>query len=730
MADRTAFLQEVLDNFKLCSDVNAAQLRREREDLEFQVPEKQWDAAGLEARGPTVIDGVLVPGRPCLSIPKLEQPIRLITNQMAAAKLGVNIHPLDLDANDDTAAVMQDLYRTIERDSNANVARLWAFDRAVRAGRGYYRISTEYDGSTADPFDQKICIERILYQSAVGLDPTAVKADFSDAQWGYIAAWVPIKTFKRNFPDADISSSEEDISRAAMEQLPDWVRESGADASIQVIEYWQKEYSKRKLKRGDQEREIEDVVLKYYKLAPGVSGLQILEETEWNGPDIPIVIAVGNELQPFDDERRWFGVVRPARDGQKTFNYAASQLVQMVALEPQAPFIGVAGSFEGYERLWSQANTRSLAYLEWNPTDINGAPAPRPERVQVDTSRMGPSVMLMNQADSLIQSATFTPEASLGEINNRDRSGKAIRALQGQSEQSRSNYLQNFADISMKQEARIILGMMKNVYDRPGRIARLVNDQGDERSVMLNAPFEEDERGPRRVSAPTQKSKTYDLSKGIYGVSVTIGKSYQTRIEEGSEAIAEVMKSAPEMGEIVLPLWLQFQDFPGAKEMAKLAKEFRDKKFPGLGQDEQNPESPEMLKSQLQAAQQQIQEMQAQLQQASMALETDQARQRAQLQKAQIDAQARLEAAQMQAQLKANTEIHAAEAKTAEANAQAALAIRLEEMRAESAMAIERMRIDAEQQRLLIEQRFDALQAALARRDREHEKSEGKEDMD
>jgi hypothetical protein len=62
--------------------------------------------------------------------------------------------------------VIQGLYRRIEVESRANLARSWAFERAVKAGRGYYRVITERDPDGGDPFDQRIVIKRILQQAA------------------------------------------------------------------------------------------------------------------------------------------------------------------------------------------------------------------------------------------------------------------------------------------------------------------------------------------------------------------------------------------------------------------------------------------------------------------------------------------------------------------------------------------------------------------------------------
>ena len=61
-----------------------------------------------------------------------------------------------------------------------------------------------------------------------------------------------------------------------------------------------------------------------------INGIEELTPAqEWNGRYIPIVPVLGRELQPFDGERRFVGMIRPAKDGQRLFNYAASNAVEI-----------------------------------------------------------------------------------------------------------------------------------------------------------------------------------------------------------------------------------------------------------------------------------------------------------------------------------------------------------------------------------------------------------------
>ena len=646
----------VYDQWKSAVDSNQAQLDRETEDLSWQVAENMWDADAREARSASVIQGIAIAGRPCLAIPKQKQPMSIVDAQFRGADLGVNIHPLSEDADDDTAEVMQDAYRAIERNSNASQARWWAFDRAKQAGRGWYRVNTVYDESTQDPFDQAITIERILYQSSVVMDPSATKADCSDAQYAFLSAWVPFDSFKRRWPKASLAKADADIEfkllvETIRSQTPNWV-DSSFDGGIgkkgvRVAEYWHKEYESEKItsEDGSQTRIRQNTVLRWTVLGPGKNGLEVLEEQRWNGDDIPLIPAVWTELQPFDTERRYEGMIRPSRDSLKLYNFTASEAVSVIGTLPKSPWIGDVEQFEPYMQAWQQSSVRTLPFLPTASVIKNGQLLPPPSRVQADASGLQPLMMMLSQADQFIQSTTATPDPVLGFRNQKAESGKAIQALQGQSEAANSSGIQNFAEVTMQYEAKVVLGMFKYIYDRPGRVLHVLNSQGDRRAVMLNKPFVTDPRGrPMPAMGPTstmqpQKPKMYDFSKGIYGVSVTVGKSFNTRVEQGAAQLAGIMDKDPELGVVLAPIFLRFQEGPGMKEAAELAKEYRDRKFGPMGGSKDGRPDPAELEAKLKAAEGKMQQMEQAGMELQKQVDTDQAKQAAMLQKAQIDAE-------------------------------------------------------------------------------------------
>jgi hypothetical protein len=641
--------------FKQVSEVESDQRKRETEDLRYQVAEFQWDTkARAERLGK---DGT--PGRPTLSISLTKQPMQLVKNQAANADLGVEIHAVSEKADKEIAEAQEGLYRRIERDSNAALHRLWAFDRALQCGRGFYQVVTQWDEDGDDEFDQEIVIKRILDGSCVGLDPSAQEPDYSDAQWGYLDEWMTLGTFSDEYPDSKIAGlGDEDFADLAGNE-PAWVMGSEGKRAVRVPQVWRKKHNRQSVcvvKDGRQfatvpkaevgKRKIyatktrDDITLCWYR----ITARDILDREEYEGLRlIPLIPVIWTELQPFDGERRYEGMNRPARDGQRAFNFAISAAVEDVGRLSKVPYIGPAGAFEGHTEKWDSINIRNWSYVEYNSKTGSGEPLEKPEPMPIDGTKLGLSLQLAEMAKGLVQSATAVYDPSLGKPATRNESGRKVVALQQQADASTSNGLEYLARLTLNYEARVVRERMPYVYDRPGRITRILGEEDKPKVVMLNAPYSVGEDGqPQRVASRNVRgAKLIDFRQGKYSTAVTVGKSYQTKLQEGQAVWSQLMPNLPPEAQVILlPTVMRFMDTPGATDAADLMAKFRDAKFPGLVDNGEEGSTPDQLKAQLAGQQQQMQQMQQQLQQAMQALATDKAKHDAQVQIEQFKTQA------------------------------------------------------------------------------------------
>jgi hypothetical protein len=646
----------------LATEWRSAQLKRENDDLAFQVPEKQWtDDAAAKFKG-GVIDGVFSPPRAMLSISKIDQPIQLVLNQERQAHLGVQIHPLSEDANKETAERIQDIYRGIERDSFADLARTWAYERAVKAGIGFYRILTDFADDGGSIHDQKIVIQRILDQRCVLLDPFATEPDWSDGQKALIYEMMPFDRYKREYggKKADGSPRSEMANFTAMdfdgltdELGEDWVTgDEETGRTIRLAEYFYIEYADEVQQEGGKSRTVQKPVVKWCK----VNGMEVLEEEVIPGKYIPIVPVLGQELQLFDKERRFFGIIARSKDAQRLLNIEVSNAVNKDALATKVPWLLAEGQEEGHEHEFELSTVRNLSMVRYKPTTLGGHLVEKPEWISGRSPDLSSSLLLIQQANDYIQATTSTYDPSLGKQARGNKPARAIEAEQKQSEQGNSNYLDNMMRAE-RHEARIVLGMLPTIYDRPGRRVHGVDGEDNETEFIINAPFVKGPDGrPMPVPDPAQmegqqgkpkQPKEYNLTKGVYGVSVSIGKSHRSRMEAGSEGLGQLLQAAPELMPILGPTWLQFQDWPGAKEAAEQLKKMQP---PQMQQGEDGEESPEQLKAQNAQLQQMVEMAKQEMAEMKQALETKQVEQQGKIAAEQAKGQTTAQIEQMKAE--------------------------------------------------------------------------------
>ena len=353
------------------------------------------------------------------------------------------------------------------------------------------------------------------------------------------------------------------------------------------------------------------------------------------------------------------------------------------ALGTKAPYIGFMETIEPYLEWWKQSAVRNYFILPVKAAyDRAGNLLPIPQRT-VQEPAIQAMTMAAQAAKDDIHTTTGIPPVALGQLDPHDRSGKAIQALQGQSEVGTSGYLDNFVNITLAYEGKVVRDLIPKVFDRPGRIVPAVGVDEKRRLVMLNYPYIEGPDGqpqkavpqwqkgmpvPKEIAGPDGQPvpvKYIDLTAGEYSVAPTVGKSYATRREEASAAVANVMQVIPpEMAAAIAPAWLEEQDYPGARKIAEIAKKSLPPQLAAAYQDDKGKGAiPPEIQAQLQQLQQQNQQMQ-------QALEGKQA-------EAQADAQAKMQLAQMQGQVdlqKAQMD-NATKVQIAELNANASIAV-------------------------------------------------------
>jgi hypothetical protein len=593
----------------------------ELDDLRFYAgsPDNQWQwpADVLATRG--AVQGQTINARPCLTINKLPQHVHQITNDQRQNRPSVKVIPVNDDADVEVAEIYNGMIRHIEYISDADVAYDTACENQVAYGEGYIRILTEYcDDNT---FDQDIKIARVRNSFSVYMDPLIQDPCGSDAKWCFITEDLSRDEYHRLFPNASPLSTLETLG-VGDQNLSQWLNTK----TIRIAEYFYCDYERKKLNlypgnvtafEGTPEdkqlkavygtpkksRQAEIKKIKWCK----INGYEILEEQEWAGNCIPVVRVIGNE---YEVEGRIYisGLVRNAKDAQRMYNYWTSQEAEMLALAPKAPFIGYGGQFEGYETQWKTANTQNWPYLEVNPdvTDGQGAVLPLPQRALPPMAQTGLIQAKMGASED-IKSATGQYNASLGQQSN-ERSGKAILARQREGDVGTYHYQDNLAR-AVRYVGRQLIDIIPKIYDTQ-RIARIIGIDGETKMVKIDPTQAEPVRKIQNQEGIVI-DKIYNPSVGKYDVVVATGPGYATKRQEALEAMAQLLQGNPQLWSVAGDLFVKNMDWPGAQEMSKRFAKTIDPKL--MGDAEDNPA--------LQAAQQQMQAMAAELDQLHQMLQ-------------------------------------------------------------------------------------------------------------
>jgi hypothetical protein len=663
--DDAKFLTLSRDRCQQGSDAEEKQRARELSDLRFYAGD-QWDPLTRQARSgqpANATNGLPpVPARPTLVINKVREPVRQVLNGERGSEFGLELvaaddfgelAPAD-DANAKEIELREGLVRRIQRSSEAADARSWAFERAVIAGRGFYGVMTRYlPGKT---WDQELYIERYYNQAAVLLDPAHEQPDGSDADWGFVGRDMPWADYKAEFPrnakggQNALVSYTDDQFRALGDEMPGWFTSEGETKSCRVVNYWYIEREPRELAlmpdgtsfwadevpEGMKPASTRTVIERQIKWAK-IDGKQILDETDWQGPDLPIIKILGEELQPYDNERRVEGMVRPARDAQEGFNAMVSKWVETVGLAPIPPFLVAEGTVDDYKAWYQAAATRAIPYLPYKPYDLTNQPAPPPTRPNAldgtFISAISGSVGMFAEA---IQSTTGVPDTALGKTDPSVTSGRQSRLLVQQAQQGTNHYLDNFKR-SLRYEGQIVNNLLYPIYGtRPGRLARIVNGQGEAETVVIGqpnqpgAPMPTQATGVPPMGGPPMAppSPPYQLTKDAnFNVVVKVSRAFDTRREQEADFVAQLMQSKPEFVTWFGDLFFKNQDGPGHKEMAERAKVMLAPPIQELlASTEQGQQSvPPPVKAQMQAMKKQLDDANALLQKFAAEQQSNQA---------------------------------------------------------------------------------------------------------
>jgi TolA-binding protein len=597
MDDYDSIIDEAKDFLKFCNDADTMNRQEALEDLKF-VNGDQWPVELQNSRN--------LESRPILTINKLDTYCRQVTNQQRQQRPRIKVHATNTQADAKTAQVISGVVRHVEVNSNADHAYDNGFDYAVRMGWGYWRVNTRY--VREDSFDQDIFIDPVDNPFTVYWDPNSIAPDGSDAEKCLITTMMPKEVFRAQYPGFDDGTSFS--PRGTGDSQSEWITKE----DIRLAEYFYTVREKAKLyhlsdgtmKFADgkdfferislaglsviDERPSYKKTIKWKKM----TAIEVIEERDWPGRYIPVVPVYGRHVV-IGNKRKKFGMIRHAKDPQRMYNFWQTSITESIALAPKAKWVMAEGQDEGHENEWSQANIKSTAYLRYKQTDIDGRPAPPPQRLQPEPPPAGvmAAAGAINEDLQAIMGIYDPSQMPTGNI-----SGKALNGQQQQVDLTNFDYYDNLTR-SISHTGKIILDLIPKIYDSE-RVMRIIGDDGKPELITLN----------ERTAVGEVLN---NVTVGEYDVVMETGPGYNSKRQEAVDSMMGMLSADPSLMQTAGDLIFRNMDFPGADTIADRLATLN----PLSKVDEKSPIPPQ-VQMQLAQSQQQMQQMQQQLQQMQM----------------------------------------------------------------------------------------------------------------
>jgi hypothetical protein len=197
---------------------------------------------------------------------------------------------------------------------------------------------------------------------------------------------------------------------------------------------------------------------------------------------------------------------------------------------------------------------------------------------------------------------------SLGATSN-ERSGRAILAREKQGDTGTYHYVDNLAR-AIRHITRQLVDMIPKIYDTE-RIARIVGLDGEVDMVKINPQQPNPVNEIRDMNTGIVIEKIYNPGVGRYDVVVTTGPSYMTKRQEAMDAMSQILQGNPQLWSVAGDLFVKNMDWPGSEELAARLAKTIDPKL--LEDGDKDPA--------LQAAEQQMQAMGAELDQMAQMMQ-------------------------------------------------------------------------------------------------------------
>lgn len=549
---------EARDRLQIAVEAEKENRWAAKADLEFREG-AQWDKQPY-----TTAEAM---NQPEMTINLTDALVRRVVNNIKNQRPRGKCHPVGDGADIKKAALINGIGRHVENRSDAGLAYDIGAEMAVTMGWGYWRLLVEYVAPKS--FRKDLRVVAIRNPFSVYMDPAAMTPTAQDADWALITLKIKRTEYKRLYPRMDNiewhdtgRSDDRDWEDREEIRLAEYFRiRETADTLYQLRDAEGREYTRWSDELPSEEslaaarieivdeRESARRVVEWFRL----NGTRVVDRETLPGTFIPIIRCEGNAVD-IDGRIKRRGMVRSMQDPARMINYGETAKIKRLGLAPQAPWIAAEGQLEGHPE-WTDSNNTAHPVLIYKPITLPSALGgeimlPPPQRQPPAQIEQGFSDLVMGMRANLAAVAGMEHQPAVdtqGEVI----SGAAIRRRQQMSDQSHSQYYDNQV-LAIAHTWRIMLEYVPHVLT-VGQMQRIIGDDGSPEMIQISEELKR------------------DLMIGTYDVVMDTGPGYETKREEGAEALMGLLR-VPSLAQLVTQvgadLIFRSLDHPYMQELA------------------------------------------------------------------------------------------------------------------------------------------------------------------
>lgn len=256
-------------------------------------------------------------------------------------------------------------------------------------------------------------------------------------------------------------------------------------------------------------------------------------------------------------------MVRDLKDVNRMVNYWETCNTEIIALAPRAPILAAEGQTDGHNEFkdFNQKPYATLIYkpVHANPQDPNSPVLPPPARIEPMQVQAG-IVDAVQRAHQDLMMLAGMPHEPRADLPGTVVSGKALRERQAQSDRSHFQYYDNQTQF-IAHIGEILVDQIPTYYSAR-RVQRIIGEDGVPQMITLNDRQPNPETGMMEVKN--------DMSSGRFSIVMDTGPGYETKRQEGQEAVIDLLKTplAEPIVKTGADLIVRNMDFAGADDLA------------------------------------------------------------------------------------------------------------------------------------------------------------------